>query len=85
MHATKKWVITPGGASDDVNKIIADHKVSPILANLLIQRGIDTTQKINEFFNPSLAKLHDPYLMQDMMIAVRRVEQAIENGERIMI
>lgn len=85
MHATKKWVITPGGANDEVNKIIIDHKVSPILANLLIQRGIDTPQRINEFFNPSLTKLHDPYLMQDMMVAVRRVEQAIENGERIMI
>ncbi len=85
MHASKNWVTAPGGESDIVNEISVDNRISPILANLLIQRGIDTPQRINEFFNPSLEKLHDPYLMQDMMVSVRRVEQAIEKGERIMI
>lgn len=39
---------------------------SAVLANLLVQRGIDTEEKVHSFFNPQLSDLHDPFLMKDM-------------------
>ncbi|MBQ1221842.1 MAG: single-stranded-DNA-specific exonuclease RecJ [Alistipes sp.] len=59
--------------------------ISPVLANLLVQRGIDTVEKANKFFKPDLSDLHDPFLMKDMDRAVERVEQAVKRGEKIMI
>ena len=59
--------------------------ISPVLANLLVQRGIDTVEKAEKFFNPQLADLHNPFLMKDMDKAVKRVEQAVERNECIMV
>lgn len=55
------------------------------LANLLQQRNISTFEGARDFFRPSLEKLHDPFLMQDMQTAVERILKAIENGEKILI
>ena len=43
------------------------------LATLLAQRGITTVQQACDFFEPNNEKLHDPYLMKDMDIAVERL------------
>ena len=55
------------------------------LAGLLVQRGIDTFEKARKFFRPSLEDLHDPYLMKDMEVAVKRLTEAIDKGENILI
>ncbi len=55
------------------------------LARLLQQRDISTFEESRDFFRPSLEKLHDPFLMQDMDIAVERVLKAIEKGEKVLI
>ncbi len=59
--------------------------ISPILAKLLIQRGINNADEANVFFEPKLSHLHDPFLMKDMDIAVKRLNEAIGNKERIMV
>jgi len=56
-----------------------------VLCELLIQRGIDDYKKAKTFFRPSLEKLHDPFLMQDMSKAVERIERAIVAGENLLI
>ena len=60
-------------------------RIPPVLANLLVQRGIDTKEKAHSFFNPQLSDLHDPFLMKDMDRAVERVEAAVRNQEKIMV
>ena len=55
------------------------------LAQLLIQRNIHTYREAREFFRPDLKNLHDPFLMKNMDVAVQRIEQAIQNGEKVMI
>lgn len=55
------------------------------LAALLIQRGITTPEMANDFFNPAINKLHDPFLMKDMDKAVERLSKAVINNERIMV
>ena len=59
--------------------------MSPILAELLIQRGIKTESAAKRFFRPMLNELIDPFLMNDMDVAVDRLNDAMGRKERIMI
>lgn len=52
---------------------------------LLLRRGVATTQDAQIFFSPSLDDLHDPFLMPDMDKAVNRLNKAMGAKERIMI
>ena len=70
MPIEKRWVVRPVGEADAVSRLATHLRMSPVLTNLLVQRGIDTVEKANKFFNPQLCDLHDPFLMQDMAKAV---------------
>ncbi len=59
--------------------------IHPIVAELLIQRGFDEEIVAEPFLNPQLSDLHNPFLMPDMHKAVRRIEEAIGNKERILV
>ena len=59
--------------------------MSPVLAGLLIQRGIKTESAAKRFFRPMLNELIDPFLMNDMDIAVDRLNDAMGRKERIMV
>jgi len=70
----------------EITKQLADAlQVDPILAGLLVQRGVKTFEQAKAFFRPSLAYLHDPFLMKDMDRAVDRVQQALDGEEHIMV
>ena len=60
-------------------------QVDEIIATLLVQRGVETYEQAKTFFRPTLADLHDPYLMKDMDKAVNRIEKAIQNNENILV
>lgn len=85
MPIEKRWVVKPQGNPEAVAAMAAATGISPVLANLLVQRGIDTLEKAKKFFNPQLSDLHDPFLMKDMDKAVERVERAVRNREKIMM
>ena len=85
MPIEKRWVVKPQGNPEAVAAMAAATGISPVLANLLVQRGIDTLEKAKKFFNPQLSDLHDPFLMKDMDKAVERVERAVRNREKIMV
>lgn len=59
--------------------------ISPILGQLLIQRGITTESAAKRFFRPQLADLINPFLMKDMDIAVDRLNDAMGRKERILV
>lgn len=85
MPLEKRWSVKSRGEAQAVAELAASQKISPVLANLLVQRGIDTNEKASRFFNPRLEELHDPFLMKDMARAVERIEQAVKNREKIMV
>ena len=85
MPIEKRWVVRPQGDPRAVEQLASLLGMSPVLANLLVQRGIDTVEKAKKFFTPQLSDLHDPFLMKDMDRAVERVEQAVRNHEKVMI
>ena len=59
--------------------------MSPILAELLFKRGIKTESAAKRFFRPMLNELIDPFLMNDMDVAVDRLNDAMGRKERIMV
>ena len=85
MSAEKRWVIKPQGDPAKVENLSAALGIPPVLANLLVQRGIETHEEAWQFFNPKLENLHDPFLMKDMDRAVRRVDEAVRRGEPVMV
>ena len=59
--------------------------MSSVMAGLLIQRGIKTESAAKRFFRPMLNELIDPFLMNDMDVAVDRLNDAMGRKERIMV
>ena len=85
MEHNKKWEIRPVTDQTAVRELSSELGVDPVLASLLVQRGVTTFEGARAFFRPSLEKLHDPFLMKDMDKAVARVERAIDRGEKILV
>ena len=59
--------------------------ISPVLGQLLVDRGITGTQQAEKFFRPQLSDLLDPFLFRDMEVAVRRINEALGRKEKIMV
>jgi len=80
-----RWTQKPKPAPDKVKALASQLNVGELIATLLVQRGIETFDQARQFFRPSLADLHDPYLMKDMDKAVTRIETAIADNENILV
>ena len=80
----KKWQIYE---TDDekIEELKEKYKLNDLLATILVNRGIDNEEKIRQFLEPTRQDFYDPYLMEDMEIAVERIVKAIENQEKVII
>lgn len=81
----KKWKLKEQPDNTQVVEFAKQLGIHEKLSMLLIQRGIDTKEKADSFFEPKLDDLHDPFLMKDMDRAVVRIEKAIDNGEKVLV
>jgi len=80
-----RWTLKSKPEKQKVQALQTALQVDEIVATLLLQRGIETYEQARSFFRPTLADLHDPYLMKDMDKAANRIETAIANGENILV
>ncbi|TNJ47155.1 single-stranded-DNA-specific exonuclease RecJ [Tamlana fucoidanivorans] len=80
-----RWTLKPKPSKENVEALQKALQIDPVLASLLVQRGVDNYDAARKFFRPSLDDLHDPFLMKDMDRAVARIEQAIANKENILV
>lgn len=80
-----RWTIKPKPEEEIVNSLAKTLGVNKLIAVLLAQRGIKSYEEARKFFRPQLSDLHDPFLMTDMTLAVRRIEKAILEKENILI
>ena len=85
MAVAKKWKLRESSDRQTVKQLSFELGVDPVLAELLVQRGVCTFHQARSFFRPDLADLHDPFLMTDMDKAVERVHQAVITGEKILV
>ncbi|MCH7949491.1 MAG: single-stranded-DNA-specific exonuclease RecJ [Candidatus Dadabacteria bacterium] len=67
------------------DKLAKSLQISPITAQILVNRGIENETEANLFLNCTLFDLPSPYLMKGMDRAVERIKKALENNERIAI
>lgn len=78
------WRFAPGhpqAAADLARQLGAD----PLLSRILAARGFDSPQAAAQFLQPSLASIHDPFLLKDMDIAAERAARALERREKIAV
>ena len=68
-----------------IKKLAQDLNVSEIISELLVQRGIKNFDEARLFFRPKISDLHDPFLMKNMSVAVKRIESAISRKEGVLI
>ncbi|MCX8043943.1 MAG: single-stranded-DNA-specific exonuclease RecJ [Desulfobacterota bacterium] len=80
----KRWVIRQCNEALSLS-IARALNISPLISQVLINRGIDTADAAWQFLSPRLADLHSPFLMKDMGRAVDRVLAALSRRERICI
>ncbi len=80
-----RWIIREQPDKEKVAFLSSEININPVLASILVQRGISTFEEGKSFFRPQLNDLHDPFLMEDMDLAVERLDQAIHKGENILI
>ena len=85
MAVEKIWKLREGIDADNVRQLSSELGVDPVLAELLVQRGVHTFEQARSFFRPSLDDLHDPFLMTDMDKAVERLHLAVSRGEKILV
>ena len=81
----RKWTVHEPGDPEKVGRLATELGVDRVLAELLVQRGVETFEQARRFFRPSLDDLHDPFLMKDMDKAVERLHEAITKGQKILV
>ncbi len=79
------WKQKPKTSQSAIEKLGKEINVNPTLANMLINRGVESFDQAKDYFRPSLSQLHDPFLMKDMDAAVNRIEKAVKNQEKILV
>jgi single-stranded-DNA-specific exonuclease len=86
--AFMRWII-PTVNPETIARLAGGQNVhlnlSPLLARLLVLRGVDQAAQVEPFLHPKLSSLHDPFLMAGMSDAVERLRRAIEHREKILI
>ena len=84
---TYKWnyLTLTTDLKDKIDELTKEIQLDPVLIEVLLKRGITSVEDAKRFLNPSLDDLHDPFLMPDMEKAIKRIESALGNKERILV
>ena len=85
MGKEKEWKLKAPADPESVARLSSELGIDPVLAELLVHRGITDFEQSRAFFRPSLDGLHDPFLMKDMDAAVERLHWALSCGEKILV
>ncbi len=85
MNYKWNYVAPSSTAATQARELAKELGIHPVLGKLLIDRGITSAQQAKHFFRPQLSELHDPYLMNDMDVAVERLNAAMGRKERILV
>jgi single-stranded-DNA-specific exonuclease len=80
---SKRWNIA--SPHPRATELAAKLKVSPLVAQVMLNRGIDTAEAGTEFLRPNLKHLHDPSLIPNLDLASERIAKAIGDKEKIVV
>jgi single-stranded-DNA-specific exonuclease len=80
----KKWTLR-NSSLGKVNDIACALDIPPVVAQLLVNRKIETVKEASVFIKATLSSLHDPFLIKGMELAVERILRAIKDKESIRL
>jgi len=80
-----KWVVLDNVEKEAIDNYAQRLNVPPIIAKILLNRGIDSYDKAKLFFRGKMENLYDPFLLRDMGRAVDRIVKATNQQEKILI
>ena len=81
----RQWTLKEPANAEKAARLAVELGIDRVLADLLVQRGVESFEAARSFFRPRLEDLHDPFLMTDMDKAVARLHDAITGGEKILV
>ena len=84
LKSKTRWIVQTSN-HEKMSELVEKLKISPLVASLLVNRGLDDPAKARAFLFNENKEFHDPFLLKDMDKAVKRVQQAIANDELILI
>lgn len=67
------------------DRIVSELGLLPVVATVLVNRGLRDTEDVRRFLEPKLSDMYDPSLMLDMDIAVERIQRAVMNREKVLV
>ncbi|WP_313801144.1 single-stranded-DNA-specific exonuclease RecJ [Cytobacillus sp.] len=84
LHSKTRWIVRKSNEEKE-NLLVQELNITPLLASLLVNRGIETPEIARHFLFDQDQEFHDPFLLTDMDVAVSRIKEAIEKQEAILI
>jgi single-stranded-DNA-specific exonuclease len=84
MHRPKRWSISPSDA-ERARALAERLKTSPLLAQILLNRGMSEPDECQEFLRPSPKGLADPALIPNLRKAAERIAKAIREKEKVVV
>jgi len=79
------WQIKEKASKEKTQNLVDQLGVTSLVAQLLVQREVETFDQAKSYFRPNIESLHDPFLMKGMNLAVDRLIDAISNNQRILV
>src|SRR4030067_890293 len=80
----KKWQVCPIKKWEETFSP-KELGISPLAAQILLNRGICNPDDARRFLSPTLSDLPDPFTMKDMDKTVRRIAEALRKGDKITL
>ena len=80
-----QWEFLEDLSKGDATELSNNLKIPPIITQILLRRGVNTTEEARRFFRASIDELYDPFLMADMAKACERLRKALLSDEKILI
>ena len=84
LKSKTRWIVRQSD-QEKIQPLRRELTISPLVASLLVNRGINTVEDAKTFLYTKDQSYHDPFLLKDMDVAVSRIQQAIEQKEQILI
>ncbi|MBI4685787.1 MAG: DHH family phosphoesterase [Nitrospirae bacterium] len=80
----REWILKKTNP-EYINYLSKTASVSPVFAQILINRGLKTPAEVADFLNPAISALSDPFALPGITTAVERIRDALSRKERILI
>ena len=84
LRRKKRWQVQPE-RPEQVKELSARHGLPPLVARLLLNRGLNGAEEIQAFLDPTLERLYPPFGLADLEVAATRLGQAVRRGEPVAV